>query len=136
MTPAAALSSQLREIASTSGLSCDVPSPALIRASQDGIVSKWFLGGRKASYRASCALDEATQVVAFREILTESTWGVPPPAITVETTSQKGTTVNKSVKISGPGGGKVDLGSARAAFERAVTAAGWRFVFESGKSPA
>lgn len=136
MTPVASLVSLLRETASAFGLTFETPSPTLVRAAQDAVISKWMLGGRKASYRASCMLDEATQVATFREILTESSWGVPPPAITVETTSQSGTTVNKSVKVTGPGGGKVDLGAARAAFERTVTTAGWKFVFESGKSPA
>jgi hypothetical protein len=136
MTPAASLVSLLRETASSFGLTFETPSPTLVRAAQDAVVSKWMLGGRKASYRASCMLDEATQVAAFREVLTESSWGVPPPAITIATTSQKGAAVRKSVTVTGPGGGKVDLGAARDAFERAVTTAGWRFAFESGKLPA
>lgn len=136
MAPLAPLVALLRETAAPFGLTVDTPSPTLVRAAQDAIVSKWFLGGRKAAYRASCALDEAAHVATFREILTESSWGVPPPALTVETSSQHGTTVNKSVKVTGPGGGKVDLGAARAAFERAITGAGWQFVFESGKFPA
>jgi hypothetical protein len=136
MTPVASLVSLLRETASTFGLTFETPSPTLVRAAQDAVISKWMLGGRKASYRASCMLDEATQVATFREVLSESSWGVPPPAITIETTSQKGATVNKSVKVTGPGGGKIDLGAARDAFAHTVTAAGWRFMFESGKSPA
>lgn len=135
MTPATVITSLLRDTAFACGLAFESPSPTLIRASQDGIVSKWFLGGRKASYRLSCALDDAAQTASFRELLSESSWGVPPPALTVETTSQRGATVTKTVTVTGPGGGKVDLGTARAAFERAVTGAGWRFVFESGKSP-
>ena len=62
----------------------------LIRVSQEAVFSKWFLGGRKANYRASCTLDEAAHVATFREVLKESSWGVPPPALTVETTGQHG----------------------------------------------
>lgn len=135
MTPASLLSSQLRDAATALGLSAESPSPTVLRASQDGIISKWILGGRKASYRASCVLDDASHTAAFREVLTESSWGVPPPALTVESTSQHGTTVTKSVRITGPGGGKVDLGTARVEFERVVTDAGWAFRFETGKYP-
>lgn len=136
MTPLTTLSSQLRDTATSFGLALDQASPDLIRASQEAVFSKWFLGGRKANYRASCKLDEAAHVAMFREVLKESSWGVPPPALTVETTGQHGGAVTKSIKVKGPGGGEMDLGAVRQACERAVAQAGWTFVFEAGKLPA
>ena len=130
------LSSQLRVTAESFGLSLDQSSPDLIRVSREAVLSKWFLGGRKADYRASCTLDEVAHVATFREVLKESSWGVPPPAVTVETAGQRGATATKSIRVNGPGGGHVDLGAVRQACERAVAQAGWTFVFEAGKLPA
>jgi len=99
-------------------------------------LGKWFLGGRKLTYAMSCRLDEADHALVFRESATESSWGIPPPSLKVETTSQRGTKVTESrTTKSVGGGGTLDYGALRAAIESAATEAGWRFTFEAGKRP-
>jgi len=61
----------------------------------------------------------------------ESSWGLPPPTFTVETTSQFGSRVNTTRKDAGVGGGgTLEFGTFREDFERAVQDAGWKFVYE------
>ena len=102
----------------------------------ESIRAKWFLGGRKVTYRMTCRLDEPAGVVRFREVVAEKSWGVPPPTLTVEKTSTKGWARSGSRKdVSVGGGGTVDYGAVRAALEQVVTGAGWRFELEGGRSP-
>jgi hypothetical protein len=61
----------------------------------------------------------------------ESSWGLPPPTLTIETTSQVGSRVNTTRKdASVGGGGRLEFGKFREDFERAVQNAGWKFVYE------
>ncbi|MFM8495127.1 MAG: hypothetical protein ACKOEM_06320 [Planctomycetia bacterium] len=61
----------------------------------------------------------------------ESSWGLPPPTFTVETTSQFGSRVNTNRTDTGVGGGgTLEFGKFREDFERAVQDAGWKFVYE------
>lgn len=61
----------------------------------------------------------------------ESSWGLPPPTFTVETTSQFGSRVNTTRTDKGVGGGgRLEFGKFRQDFERAVQDAGWKFVYE------
>ena len=136
MTPLTSLATRLNEEAAALNLTIDQPSPAMLRASKETNLGKWMLGGRKARYTASCRLDEAAHTAAFREQLAESSWGIAPPSLKVETTRQSGATVAATSGAKGFGGGQADLGAFRAACERAVKDAGWTFVFENGKSPA
>lgn len=95
------------------------------------IKAKWLLGGRKVTSNFKCTLDPATHEVHFRESAMESSWGLPPPTFTVETTSQFGSRVNTTRKDAGVGGGgKLEFGKFRQDFERAVQDAGWKFVYE------
>jgi len=95
------------------------------------IKAKWFLGGRKVTSNFRCALDPATHEAHFRESAVESSWGLPPPTFTVETTSQFGSRVNATRKDTGVGGGgRLEFGTFRADFERAVQDAGWKFVYD------
>ena len=61
----------------------------------------------------------------------ESSWGLPPPTFTVETTSQVGSRINTTRKDAGVGGGgRLEFGKFREDFERAVQNAGWKFLYE------
>jgi hypothetical protein len=61
----------------------------------------------------------------------ESSWGLPPPTFTVETTSQFGSRVNTTRTDTGVGGGgTLEFGKFRENFARAVQDAGWKFVYE------
>ena len=56
----------------------------------ESIVVKWFLGQKKAVYRMSLVLSEADHVARFREVVKESSSGILPPTLTVETTTTSG----------------------------------------------
>ncbi len=100
------------------------------------ILAKWWLGGRKVSYRMSCRFDEAARTVHFREAVVEKSWGLPPPTLSVEVTTTSGWTRSGSRTDASPaGGGTVDYGRVRNAVEMAVTAAGWTFHLEGGRMP-
>jgi len=95
------------------------------------IKAKWILGGRKVTSNFRCTLDPATHEAHFRESAMESSWGLPPPAFTVETTSQFGSRVNTTRKDAGVGGGgRLEFGKFREDFEQAVQNAGWKFIYE------
>lgn len=107
-----------------------------LRGTQEAIKSKWFLGGRKVVYRMACDVDEASRTIRFREVTVESSWGMPPPTFTVEKTTQQDTRVSVSrTDRSVGGGGHLDYGGLRAAFEQAVRGGGWQFTVEVGKLP-
>ena len=67
----------------------------------------------------------------------ESSFGLLPPTLTVETTSTKGweRSGTHSEKPLGGGGGTVDFGKVREGLKEAVTAGGWQFNLEGGKLP-
>lgn len=100
------------------------------------ITAKWWLGSRKVTYRMSCRLAEAERTVHFREAVVERSWGIPPPTLTMETTTTSGWKRSGTrTDVSAPGGGQVDYARVREAVERAVVAAGWTFHFEGGRLP-
>ena len=87
-------------------------------------------------YRMSCDFDEASRTVRFREAATESSRSIPPPTLTVEKTTQRGTHVSKSrTDRSVAGGGHLNYGALREAFEQVVQAGGRQFTVEVGKTP-
>lgn len=107
-----------------------------LSGTRESITAKWWLGGRKVTYRASCRLAEAEHTVHFREAVMESSWGILPPTITVETTTTFGWKRSGTrTDLSAPGGGQVDYARVREAVEKAVTAAGWTFHLEGGRLP-
>jgi hypothetical protein len=102
----------------------------------ESIRAKWWLGGRKVAYRMSCRLTESDHTVHFREAAVERSWGIPPPTLTVETTSTSGWKRNeKRTDVSVGGGGTLDYGQVRNAVEQAAVAAGWNFHLEVGRMP-
>lgn len=115
MTPLNELTSQLRNAAARLGYAIELADAGVTRFTKDGGSKKWMLGGRTITLRASCQADEPAHQVRFREMRAESSWGVPPPALTVERD-----------------GVRSDLARA---LETAAATAGWTFANESGKPP-
>jgi hypothetical protein len=102
----------------------------------ESISAKWWLGGRKVNYHMSCRLAELDHMVHFRQAVSERSWGIPPPTLTVEKTTvsgwkRSGTRVDTSIG----GGGSVDYSRVRDAVEKAATSAGWKFHLEGGRMP-
>jgi hypothetical protein len=126
---------RLTAIADTHGVKASTRENRTLTGAQEVIKSKWFLGGRKLTYRMRCDLDEPARTVRFREATAESSWGVPPPTVTVEQTVQRGTRASESRTDRGAGGGHLDYGSLRDDVEAAVRSSGWQFVFEPGRHP-
>lgn len=102
----------------------------------ESIGAKWWFGGRKITYRMSCRLTESDRTVHFREAAVERSWGIPPPTLTVETTTTSGWKRNeKRTDVSVGGGGSLNYGQVRNALEQATAAAGWNFHLEGGRIP-
>ena len=102
----------------------------------ESIRAKWWFGGRKVSYRMSCRPRESDHTVDFREAVVERSWGLPPPTLSVETTSVSGwkrSGVRKDISVGG--GGSLDFAEVRDAVEAATAAAGWRFHLVGGRMP-
>jgi hypothetical protein len=102
----------------------------------ESIRAKWWLGGRKVVYRMSCRLTESDHTVHFREAAIERSWGIPPPTLTVETTTTRGWKLDeKRTDVSVGGGGSLNYGQVREAVEKATASAGWNFHLEGGRMP-
>lgn len=107
-----------------------------LSAEMESIGAKWFLGGRKVSYKASCRLADVEHIVHFRDMVTERSWGIPPPTLSVETTTTKGWERSGSrTDRSVGGGGRIDYARVRDKVKEAVSAAGWQFHLEGGRVP-
>ena len=103
----------------------------------ESILIKWMLGKKTAAYRMSVRLAEADHTVHFREMVKESSFGLLPPTLTVETTSTKGweRSGTHTEKPLGGGGGTMDFAKVREGLKQAVAAGGWQFNLEGGKLP-
>lgn len=100
------------------------------------IRARWWFGGRKTVYRMALRLAEADRTARFREVVAERSWGIPPPTLTVETTTVSGWKRSGTrTDVAPGGGGALDYARVREAVEQAVTAAGWRFALEGGRMP-
>lgn len=125
----------LKSILTAEGLAASDSNDTL-SGTRESITAKWWLGGRKVTYRASCRLAEAERTVHFREVVVERSWGIPPPTLTLETTTTSGwKRSGTGTDVSAAGGGQVDYARVREAVEKAVAAAGWTFHLEGGRLP-
>jgi len=125
------LMQRLSLVASSHGGTSSMPDDHTVAGSLTAIKAKWFLGGRTVMSNFVCVLDPSAHVAHFRESAVESSWGLPPPTFTVQTTSQCGTRVNATrVDKSVGGGGLLEFGKFRESVERAVKDAGWEFLHE------
>mgnify|MGYP006267347415 CR=1 FL=1 len=102
-----------------------------VNATLTAIKSKWLLGGRKVTDSVTCRLVPETQEVHLRETAVETSWGLPPPTLTVETTVQTGSrvTATRADKAVG-GGGRMEFGRFRDTVAQATQDAGWAFVYD------
>ena len=103
----------------------------------ESILIKWMLGQRKMVYKMSCVLSETDHAANFREVVKESSWGLLPPTLTVESTSTKGweRSGTHTEKPLGGKGGTVDFGKVREGLKQAVAAGGWQFHLDGGRMP-
>ena len=120
------LMTRLASIADAHGVKVTSIDDRTLKGTQEAIKAKWLLGSRKVVYRMACEVDEASRTVRFREGTTDVEWGLPPPGFTVEKTTQQGArvSVSRTDKDVG-GGGHLDYGALRGAFEQAARAGGW-----------
>ena len=134
---AQALSAELRKQAATLGLTIGGTGPLDVRGEAEYIRAKWWLGGRKLTYRMGCRIAEAERTVHFREAEIERSWGIPPPTLTVEVTTTSGwkRSGTRTDKPLGGGGGTLDYARVRETIERIAADAGWKFHFEGGRMP-
>ena len=107
------------------------------KAEHENILVKWLLGQKKVLYRMSVRIAEPDHKADFREMVKERSWGLLPPTLTFEKTSQRGLEVSGTheERAMVGGGGKVDFGRVREAFKKAVADAGWNFHYEAGRAP-
>jgi len=127
----AELMKRLSLIASSRGGTSSIPDDHTVTGTLTAIKAKWFLGGRKVTSNFTCTLDPATHKAHFRESSVETSWGLPPPTFTVQTTSQFGTRVKETRVDKGFGGGGIlEFGKFRETAEQAVNDAGWDFLYE------
>jgi hypothetical protein len=131
-----ALSLQIQQLVESHGFSHTSVSGHTITGEHTAILAKWFLGGRKVTCRFSVRFDDATNQAWFREVVTESSWGIPPPSLTVQKTSQHGSRMSESRTDRGiGGGGTLERGRLREALGQVVQGAGWQLTFEPGRMP-
>jgi hypothetical protein len=127
---------RLRRQVEVLGLKRGDDGPHGVSGEVESIKSKWWFGGRKVTYRMSCALTDADHVAHFREVIFERSWGMPPPTLTFETTSISGTRLSgQRHDFSIGSGGTLDSGRVRQSIEQTVCAGGWSFRYESGRMP-
>ncbi|MBI5263515.1 MAG: hypothetical protein HY852_17025 [Bradyrhizobium sp.] len=130
------LKAQLQTSAAEIGLGLTEDGEDGLEGENEAIKAKWFLGGRKLVYRMSLRLVEAEHAVVFREAATETSWGLPPPTLTVEVETVSGWKRSGARKdISPGGGGEIDYARVRDRLEKSTTGAGWQFRLEGGRLP-
>lgn len=127
----AELLKRLSLIAKSHGGTASMPDDHTVTGTLTAIKAKWFLGGRKVTSNFTCTLDQASHEAHFRESAVESSWGMPPPTLTLETRTQSGSrvTITRTDKAIG-GGGRLEFGKFRDAVDQTTRAAGWSFVYE------
>ena len=125
------LMAKISEVVEAAGGTITSREAHALNGTLTAIKAKWFLGGRKVTDRVTCRLVPDTHEVHLREVATETSWGLPPPTFTVETTTQSGSRVTstRTDKAIG-GGGRLEFGRFRDAVEEASRQAGWSFVYD------
>lgn len=125
------LRSRIVACATARGGSSRTPDDRTVEGTLTAITSQWFLGGRMVKNNFRCHLDAEAGTVRFRETAAESSWGLPPPTLTIQTTSQHGSRVNASRTDKTVGGeGTLEFGRFREDVEKAANDSGWTFVYE------
>lgn len=134
--PGADLLARLKTSLANLGLAVREDGTGRLAGEAEPIRSKWWLGARTVTYRMSCRLSESDRTLRFREAVSESSWGVPPPAATAEKTKVSGWKLSGERSDATPGGsGAIDYARVRDCVERAASEAGWTFKLEGGRAP-
>lgn len=126
----------LKSKAAATGVTVTSETAGGLAGEIEAIKAKWWFGGRKVVYRMSCRADADARKVLFRESVSETSWGLPPPTVTVERETisgwqRSGTRTDTSLG----GGGTLDYARVRTAIEDAARSAGWTFELEGGRMP-
>lgn len=125
------LRSRISACATARGGSARTPDERTVEGTLTAIKSQWFLGGRMVKNSFRCHLDANTRTVRFRETAAETSWGLPPPALTVQASRQFGSRVNTSrTEKAVGGGGRLEFGQFREDIEKAASDGGWSVVDE------
>ena len=128
---AADLPGRLSACATSRGGTVRVADAHTVEGTLTAITANWFLGGRKVTNTFRCILDPVAQALHFRETAVDSSWGLPPPTFTVETSRQYGSRKNQSrTDTSAGGGGRLEFGRFREDVEKVASESGWTFVHE------
>lgn len=137
MNDTCALSSKLRAKFQDLGMRVEPGDDDLfIRASREQVLTKWALGGRSISYRASIRLDPAKKNADFREVIIEESWGLVPPHLWMEVSFIKKFFLSgHRVEQSPWGSGALSFEEIREAIRDLVVAEGWSFHLELARMP-
>lgn len=102
-------------------------------AEKEAILAKWLLGSRRVKHRLLLRLDATTRKLTLKEISTETSIGIPPPAFSVTFSKQQGLEVVQDRVDTGIGGGGVlHYGEPRKWIEQECARAGWAFRLAIG----
>ena len=127
----------LRSKAAALGLSVEDNDGDGLAGKVKSIRAKWLLGARTVTYRMCCRLDDVAHTVHFREAIIETSWGIIPPTFTTTWTVIKDwARLGKRVDRSVGGGGTINCGQVREELKQTVSAAGWQFHLEGGRTPS
>lgn len=120
---------RLKRAAAEHGMRCSRVDREGLRGEIETVQARWFFGERKVTYFFECRLEEDDHTVHFREVTRETSSGLPVPVIT----AGKATPVGGTAAETGRGRlepGPLEYFRVRAAIERTVRDAGWRFSLE------
>jgi hypothetical protein len=129
--PEADLLDRISEVVEAAGGTITSREAHALNGTLTAIKAKWFLGGRKVTDRVTCRLVPDAHEVHLKETARETSWGLPPPTFTLETTTRSGSRVTstRTDKAIG-GGGRLEFGKFRDAVDQTTREAGWNFVYE------
>jgi hypothetical protein len=97
-----------------------------LHATRDIILSRWFLGSRRATLHFSCRFDTPRRIVSYRETAKVVAVGLPPPTLSFTAHRQRGLDVQETRREIGPhGGGEMRYGEARQLLQNLCAEAGW-----------
>lgn len=131
------LSSRLRTRFEDLGMRVESGSDDLfIWASKEPVSTKWALGGRSISYKASVRLNPVEKLADFREVIVEESWGLVPPRLWIEVAVVKKFFLSgRRVEQSPWGRGALSFEEIRESTRELVEADGWSFHLDVGRMP-
>ena len=132
----ASLLAALSAKASARGLTIRKSDGSTLHGEKEAKMARWLLGGIRSIDSFSCHLDEGEHTATFRESVLDTSWGISPPGLNVELSSQKGIAVTSArAERTVGGGGNLEFGEWRDECAATVIHAGWRFNYEALCAP-